>query len=72
MGASDSPGLQQRWAEIIKQPINRTVLAPRAQQWGGTAQDAEVAGMYVDDGKVRISSRFSKEQADIMLSLIHI
>ena len=66
MGASDSPGLQQRWAEIIKQAINRTVLAPRAQQWGGTAQDAEVAGMYVDDGKVRISSRFSKEQADNM------
>ena len=73
MGSHDCPGLQQGWANSIKEVVNRLVLLPlgRAQLIANGVSEREVldmdmpeiAAMYVDDGKLRHPAAFTLQQA---------
>ena len=70
MGGHDCPGLQQGWANSIKEVVNRLVLLPlgRAQLIANGMSEhqevlemdmPEIAAMYVDDGKLRHPAAFT-------------
>ena len=74
MGVSDCPGYQQQWAGAIKWVVNEQVLLPlckeqllengMSQEEVGVQSRAEIAAMYMDDGKVRHPACFTLEQAN--------
>ena len=64
MGTQDSPAIQQSWADINRAVVNRTVLGPLAAKQCGEQGSAEVAGMYVDDGKGRAAAVHTQQQAE--------